>query len=252
VFKNSLQRTWPLLWVGFGSPDLPDRTNQRLIISHALLTGLTPLIPVPIIDDLVKSYFQRRLVRELTRAYAINLTEQEIQNLAGDASSGCLAGCLGGAILLPFKLIFRKLFFFLEWKRAADTVSRTFHQGYLLDCALKEGWFPGQRNAIELRAGIDAVCREVGTGPVERAVSLTLSQSKATLKSAANLMNRSLKSISGKRDAEQVARAAEAVEAEEEREIGGVIDRLQNSIQSVPDDYFHNLRARLAAGLRVS
>lgn len=231
---------------------MPESGNQRLIITHAVLTGLTPLIPVPIVDDLVKSYFQRRLVRELTRVYAVTLTEREMKTLADDPGSGCLAGCLGGALLLPFKVIFRKLFFFLEWKRAADTVSRTFHQGYLLECALKEGWFPGQRNASELRAAIDAVCREVGTGPVGRAVSLTLDQSKATLKSAANLLNRSLKSVSGKPDAERVARAAEAVEAEEEREIEGVINKLQKSIQSVPEGYFYNLRARLAAGLRVS
>lgn len=231
---------------------MPEGVNQRLIITHAVLTGLTPLIPVPIVDDLVKSYFQRRLVRELTRVYANTLTEQEMKTLADDPSSGCLAGCLGGALLLPFKLIFRKLFFFLEWKRAADTVSRTFHQGYLLDCALKEGWFPGQRNAFELRAAIDSVCREVGTGPVERAVSLTLSQSKATLKSAANLLKRSLSSIAGKPDAERIARAAEALEAEEEREIEGVINKLQKAIQSVPEGYFYNLRERLAAGLRVS
>ncbi|MEK6411003.1 MAG: hypothetical protein AABN34_29120 [Acidobacteriota bacterium] len=230
---------------------MPEGDNQKLIITHAVLTGLTPLIPVPIVDDLVKSYFQRRLVRELTRVYAITLTEQEMKTLADDPGSGCLAGCLGGALLLPFKLIFRKLFFFLEWKRAADTVSRTFHQGYLLDCALNEGWFRGQRNAFELRAAIDAVCREVGTGPVERAVSLTLSQSKATLKSAANLLNRSLKNVSRKPDAERVASAAEAVEAEEEREIEGVINKLQKSIQSVPEDYFLNLRGRLAAGLHV-
>jgi hypothetical protein len=231
---------------------MPEGANQKLIITHAVLTGLTPLIPVPIVDDLVKNYFQRRLVRELTRVYAINLTEQDTRILADDTSSGCLAGCLGGALLLPFKLIFRKLFFFLEWKRAVDTVSRTFHQGYLLECALKEKWLPGQRNATEFRAASDAVCREVGTGPIERAVSLTFSQSKTALKSAANLLKRSLGSISGRPDAERVALAAEAVEDEEKREIEGVIGRLQQSIQKVPDAYFDNLRARLAAWLRVS
>ena len=230
---------------------MPDSANQRLIITHAVLTGLTPLIPVPIVDDLVKSYFQRRLVRQLTHAYAIIQGEQDIVTLADDPSSGCVAGCLGGALLLPFKLIFRKVFFFLEWKRAVDTVSRTLHQGYLLDCAIKEGWFPGQRNALELRAAIDAVCREVGTGPVERAVSLTFNQSKSTLKSAANLLKRSLKTVSGKPDAERVALAAEAVEAEEEREIEGVINKLQNSLQRLPKEYFDNLRTRMAAALRL-
>jgi hypothetical protein len=231
---------------------LPETGNQKLLVTHAVLTGLTPLIPVPILDDLVKSYFQRRLARELTRAYAINPTDQEIKTLADDPGSGCLAGCLGGALLLPFKLIFRKLFFFLEWKRAADTVSRTFHQGYLLDFAMQQGWYPHQRNAVQLRGAIDAVCLEVGTGPIERAVSVTLSQSRSTLKSAANLLTRSLKSVSGKPDAERVAHAAEAVEAEEERAIEGVIDRLQRSIQNVPEDYFDNLRARLAARLGIS
>jgi len=230
---------------------MPEGANQKLIITHAVLTGLTPLIPVPIVDDLVKSYFQRRLVRELTRVYTINLTEQDTRILADDPGSGCLAGCLGGALLLPFKLIFRKLFFFLEWKRAVDTVSRTFHQGHLLEVALQEKWFPGQRNATEFRAASDAVCREVGTGPIERAVGLTFSQSKTALKSAANLLKRSLGSISGRPDAERVALAAEAVDEQEKREIEGVISRLQQSIQKVPDAYFNNLRARLAAWLRV-
>jgi hypothetical protein len=230
---------------------MPDR-NQRLIITHAVLTGLTPLIPIPILDDLVKSYFQRRLVKQLAESYRRPLSEQDVHALADDPSGGCVSGCLGGAFLLPFKLIFRKLFFFLEWKRAADTVSRTYHQGYLLEYALGEGWFPNQRSAVDVRSAIDAVLREVGTGPVERAVRLTFSQSRSALKSAASLLRRSLQSISGKPDEVRVAQAAEAVETEEEREIEGVITRLQKSIQSIPDDYFDNLRKRLADRLRVS
>ena len=230
---------------------MPESGNQKLIITHALMTGLTPLIPLPVVDDLVKSYFQRRLVRELARSNTLNPTEQEIRTLADDPSEGCLAGCLGGALLLPFKLIFRKLFFFLEWKRAADTVSRTFHQGYLLDDAMQAGWYPAQRNAGDLRGAIDAVCREVVTGPVERVVRLTLAQSKATLKSAANLLRRTLSGIRGKRDAERVGLAVEAVEAQEEGAIEGVIQRLQKAIQSVPESYFDNLHARLAVWLRI-
>jgi hypothetical protein len=226
--------------------------NQRLIITHAVLTGLTPLIPIPILDDLVKSYFQRRLVRRLAEAYRLPPDEHDVRTLADEPNGGCLGGCLGGALLLPFKLIFRKLFFFLEWKRAADTVSRTYHQGYLLECALRENWFPDQRNAADLRAAIDSVLHEVGTGPVERAVSLTFTQSRSALKSAANLLRRSLQSISGKPDEARVAQAAEAVESEEEREIEGVIIRLQKSIQSIPDDYFDNLCERLAHRLQVS
>lgn len=231
---------------------MPESGNQRLIITHAVLTGLTPLIPVPIVDDLVKSYFQRRMVRGLTRIHSADIPEQDVRNLADDPGSGCVTGCLANALLFPLKLIFRKVFFFLEWKRAVDTVSRTFHQGYLLDYSLSAGWFPGQRTSSELRTAVDSVCREVGTGPVERAIRVTFAQSKTTLRASANLLKRSLKSISGKPDDAEVARAAEAVETEEERQIEGVVVRLQKSIQSIPEGYFENLRARLGVWLRIN
>jgi hypothetical protein len=38
---------------------------QHVLVTHAVLTGLTPLIPVSLVDDLVKSYFRKRLVRTL-------------------------------------------------------------------------------------------------------------------------------------------------------------------------------------------
>src|SRR5436305_880777 len=42
--------------------------SQRGLIAHAVLAGLTPLIPVPVVDDLAKNYFRRRLVRRLAEA----------------------------------------------------------------------------------------------------------------------------------------------------------------------------------------
>ena len=223
-----------------------------MIITHSVLTGLTPLIPVPIVDDLVKSYFQRRMVRGLTRIHSVDTPEQDVRRLADDPDTGCATGCLANLLLFPLKLIFRKVFFFLEWKRAVDTASRTLHQGYLLDYSLSAGWFPGQRGSDELRPAIDVVCREVGTGPVERAISAAFGQSKTTLKTAANLLKRSLKSISRKPNDTEVARAAEAVETEEERQIEGVVIRLQKLIQGIPEGYFENLRARLGASLRIT
>src|SRR5688572_3365162 len=93
-------------------------TNQTLIVSHSVLAGLTPLIPIPLLDDLVRTYFVRRLVRKLAAANRYILSDEEIKVLADERESGCLRGCMTTAFLLPFKLIFRKVFFFLEWKRA--------------------------------------------------------------------------------------------------------------------------------------
>src|SRR5262245_48986903 len=99
---------------------MTNETNQKLILSHAVLIGLTPLIPIPFVDDLVKSYFQRRMVRKLSAIYGKILSDQEIKTLADDPDQGCLWGCLSNVLLFPLKLLFRLIFFFLEWKRAVD------------------------------------------------------------------------------------------------------------------------------------
>ena len=39
--------------------------QQRGLVTYSVLAGLTPLIPVPFVDDLVKNYFRRRLLRSL-------------------------------------------------------------------------------------------------------------------------------------------------------------------------------------------
>ena len=39
-----------------GPEPVPDQDRQRTLLSYALLTGLTPLIPVPLADDLTKGH----------------------------------------------------------------------------------------------------------------------------------------------------------------------------------------------------
>src|SRR5687767_7690519 len=114
--------------------------SQRQIILHSVLAGLTPLIPIPLLDDLVKSYFKRRMVRKLAATHTQFLNHTDLATLADDPDTGCLLGCLTTAIVYPLKAVFRKIFFFLEWKRAVDVVSHTYYQGYLLEFALGEKW----------------------------------------------------------------------------------------------------------------
>jgi hypothetical protein len=229
-------------------------TNQRSIITHAVLIGLTPLIPVPFIDDIVKGYFQRRLVRSLAAAHGRELSEKDVAQLTEERGSGCLSGCLGQAFIFPLKMIFRKIFFFLEWKRAVDLTSSSFHQGYLIDYALGEGWLsqaPHARDASEVRTAIEEVCRESPIRPVESAIKISFTQSKSMLKAGAKVLEQALKRVTGKRDEREVSEAVTSVEAQEEREIAGVVSRLQKAIEAIPDEHFSSLRARLAARLRA-
>ncbi len=225
--------------------------QQRTLVTHAVLTGLTPLIPVPLVDDLVKSYFRKRLVRRLAASAGRPLSEEELDALASEGEGGCLRGCLLSALVYPLKAVFRKLFYFLEWKRAADLTSRTYHFGYLVGHALRpraDGASPlDLRGARAVNEAIEAVCREAPIKPLEAAVGGTFRKSKGVLRGAAALLAGSLRREPPRPAG--VAAAVERVEPEEERELDPVVTRLQRSIASVPEDHFSNLRDRLDARL---
>ncbi len=223
-----------------------------MIVTHVVLAGLTPLIPIPFVDDLVKTYFERRLVRSLIAAHDQSLSDKDIKTLADDRG-GCLLGCIGSVLLYPAKKIFRKIFFFLEWKRVVDIVSHLYYHGYLLDHALENRWVApaGSRSALEVRDAVDAVLKQVNTSLIERAVWGTFNQSKAALKASARLLQRSLQRLRARPSEEQVAEVVEEVEQQEERELESVIVRLQQSIGGIPAEHFERVRMQLAAALNI-
>src|SRR5215212_8652877 len=225
--------------------------QQHVLVTHAVLTGLTPLIPVPLVDDLVKSYFRKRLVRSLAASAGRALGEEELDALASEGGGGCVRGCVGTVLVYPLKAVFRKIFYFVEWKRAVDLTSRTYHFGYLVGHALRRrGDGPSLLDAHGARAvqqAIEAVCREAPIKPLESAVGGTFRKSKGVLRGAAALLARSLRREPPQ--AERVAQAIESVEPEEERELQPVVTRLQRSLASVPEDHFRSLRESLEARL---
>jgi hypothetical protein len=225
--------------------------RQHTLVTYSVLTGLTPLIPVPLVDDLVKSYFRKRLVRSLAASAGRALGEEELDALTAEKGGGCLGGCVTTALVYPLKAVFRKVFYFLEWKRAVDLTSRTYHFGYLVGHALRpraEGASPlDLRGARAVGEAIDAVCREAPVKPLEAAVGGTFRKSKGVLRAAAALLAGSLRR--GPARPEEVAAAVERIEPEEVRELDPVVTRLQRSIASVPEDHFRNLRERLDARL---
>ncbi|HEY7547245.1 MAG TPA: hypothetical protein VID27_20290, partial [Blastocatellia bacterium] len=146
-----------------------ERTNHRRIVTFSVMVGLTPLIPVPFVDELAKSYFKRRMTRELAASYNQTLTGADVKTLSDDADEGCLRGCLIGVLIYPLRWVFRKIFIFLEWKRAVDMATRAYYQGYLIDCALDQRWIApaGQTNAAQAREAIDRVLKEVNPSLIE-------------------------------------------------------------------------------------
>jgi hypothetical protein len=230
--------------------------NQRSLVMHAILVGLTPLIPVPVLDDLTKNYFRKRLVRTLAASHGRSLSDEELNALATERERGCVSGCLLTALVYPLKSVFRKVFYFLEWKRAVDLTSRTYHFGYLVNYALQRGEerpsILDLRRAADVNEAIQAVCLTAPIKPVESAIGGTLRQSRRILRAAANLLATSLRRLTGRARAEQVAEVIEEVESQEEREIEPVVGRMQRSIASVPEEHFRRLREQLDARLGLS
>jgi Skp family chaperone for outer membrane proteins len=226
--------------------------NQNTIIKHAVLVGITPLIPIPFLDDIARAYFQRRLIRSLAAARNLQLTSEGTHTLADRKGGGCL-GCLSAIFLYPFKFLFRKIFFFLEFKRAIDSVSHTFYHGYLVDYAFEKKWCSpqGSTSPAALRAAIDQLLTEVNTSVVEKAVRAALKQSMSVLRDSASHLQNTLKGLTRRSSEDEVAEKMKSAELQEEKEIAGIVEQIQTAVNNLPEEHFQQLRERFAAILGI-
>lgn len=226
------------------------KKTSEIISSHSILTGLTPIIPIPFADDLAKTYFQERMIKKLAENYGQSLTNEDLKILSSEEKKGCLSGCLTTILFYPLKKLFRKIFFFLEWKRAIDTVSLSYHKGYLLEYALEEGLFQpkGVYSSNQIRGAIDATCREVGTNPIEKAVKATFDHSKEAVKNLAETLLKSISQVKGKPSEGELQQAVQNTESIEFST--GVNIELEKAFVSIPPDYFQHLKEKFLSHLK--
>jgi len=220
---------------------------QRILIRHAVLVGLTQLVPVPVLGNLAKGCFRKHLVRRLATAEGRVLTEGELDALAAERRGP--NGFLSLALAFPAKLAFPMLFYFLDLKRAANLASRTYLFGYLVSYAMQyrasDGSLLDLHGSREVNEAIQDVSRDGPIKPLAAAFDGTFRQSKRALRAGAALLAGNLRQFTGLALPEQVAEAIAQIESDEEREIESVVTCVQTSIASIPDEYFRALRARL-------
>jgi hypothetical protein len=151
-----------------------------ILITHAVLVGLTPLIPIPLLDDFVRSLFYRNLIQALAQTHGLQLSPDEVAALAEERSRSCLSGCLFGPVEYLVKRLIRKLIFVLEWRRAVDLVTHTYYVGHLLDHAFRQGWYvPGDaRRAAQLRHAVEVARLGANTNLVRQVVRSGFDQSR--------------------------------------------------------------------------
>jgi len=115
----------------------PRADVQRMLITHAVLIGLTHLVPVPVLGNQAKGCFRKHLVRGLAATEGRVLTESELNALA--AGSKGPGGFLRLVLAYPAKMVFPMLFYSLDLKQAANLASRTYLFGYLVGYAMQSG-----------------------------------------------------------------------------------------------------------------
>lgn len=176
-----------------------------------------------------------------------------VQILAEDKGGGCLLGCLGAILIYPFKKLFRKIFYFLEWKRAVDLTSHTYHYGYLIDFALRDGWLKSDtKNVDEIRAALNEVCRDTPIKPIESVVGATFNQTKGLVLSGVEILERALRPLRKKPSESEITEAVQTVEEEEQEKLEGITTKLQRSLASVPEEHFKAMREKFVTRMRAS
>jgi hypothetical protein len=160
---------------------------------------------------------------------------------------------LGTIFIYPFKKLFRKIFYFLEWKRAVDLTSHTYHYGYLIDFALRDGWIKSNASNPEaIRNALDEVCRDTPIKPIESVVSATFNQTKGLVLSGVEILERALRPLRKKPSESEITEAVQAVEEEEKEKLEGVTSKLQRSLASVPEEHFKAMREKFVTRMKAS
>lgn len=212
-----------------------------------MLVGLTPFVPVPLLDDHLRAYLERRLARGIASARGVALSEDAVRELVQGPAVDLLAQMRRGALLLPVRLLLRKVFLILNVKRASDAASAAFHRGYLLDVALSVGACPPRRPVPELRAAIDAMLEATPHSPIGGAVRLSFEGSKALLRRTLSALLGALRrwrAAPTEMDLEDVMEGAEGQDA-----FASLIGRVRQSVETIPASYFQEIEERFLARL---
>ena len=218
---------------------LYELVRDSSLLSHVVLIGASALIPIPFLDDLTKGFLQRRLLTSIAEREGLQLEKQDCQHLQHKESSGCCAlGCLSSAILYPLKRVLRKLFFFLEIKRAVDQSTTALAQAWLLQLTLRKGmWQPNSHSADTqaLRRAIQKSCRHNGVKPLELAFRQGFKGAKGTFQSFASKFTRDFKT-----DEREIEVAVNDFENQQKNELENLSQKLSGSLDQVSSSYLEN------------
>ena len=247
---------------------LDERTPLRRLVADSVLTGLCPLIPIPLLDDYARDLLRKGTVARLAAAAGTPLSDAEAKILAcgyhPPDAAGCAGGCLRAALVRPIVFLFtlvlgklmRKILFVLTLKDGAVTFSQSFHEAYLVRHALalgaqrqpavvaESGASGPDPRLLEVRTAVEAVVQHTDTRPVTRLARSVFAGSGRLAVAAARRMTRVLR----RRRRAGEAEITERLEREGEVGLSALIDELTRDLEA-QGGYLEDLKTALEARL---
>ncbi len=158
-------------------------SDDDLLLTHAALVALTPLVPLPFVDEMARRHLERRLLRELARRHTVVLSEADIELLTA-STEGFLDGKAIGRrlLLMPFKWVFKRVLLALRGKAIIEAASLALHRAALYDAALERD-LVRIHGPDRLREAVEATLKGVpiATSPVTAAIKAGLTASQDAL-----------------------------------------------------------------------
>lgn len=228
------------------TPSAPSSAPLGRVAFHAVASGLTPLIPVPFLDDYALYQVREQLVRSLLEERGLRAPDKAVEALAGSSlgrtMGGRLVSYLKGMMLLPVKKMFRKVFIVLWVKDCVDVASVSLHHGYLLHHALARGDLDAHSLTGDkpetIHVAIVAACAEVDARIVNQALRRLFESSRV-------LMAEAMRVFATRGDA-----GPRTPEAAESAEVKSLTDRLLATLWE-ERGYFAALEAHYARHLEA-
>jgi hypothetical protein len=218
---------------------------QRVAL-HAVVSGLTPLIPVPFLDEYALRRVREQMVRAILRERALSASDRTVAVLAGlyPRSGSRLQQLASKAALFSLRLAWRKAYRRLAtalWvKDCVDMASLSLHHGYLLQHALERGDLDARNLATEdaarrVHSAIDAACKELDARPVNQVLRRLFDGSRLLV----DELSKALENWNG---------APRTPKQDEEQEVASLAERLAAAMWE-ERGYFQSLESLYAKHL---
>ena len=135
----------------------------RSVAQTCILVGLLPLLPVPMLDELLRRRLMRGVFLQIAEAHGHRLEAAALAPLVDDRGN-LLLGCVVGLSWGLIKKLFKTVLYVLTVKELADWASAAAVQARMVERAFALGALPAHPAAV--RTHMDAAWRSAGGSPL--------------------------------------------------------------------------------------